>query len=44
MKRVYSRYQSSGLTASLLMDLPAFGHVYPDAEQLTQAIGFLDAR
>ena len=44
MKRVFSRYQSSGLTASLLMDLPAYGHVYPDNVQLGQAIDFLDAR
>jgi len=44
MKRVFSRYQSSGLSAALLMDLPGFAHQYPDAGQLGQAIDFLDAR
>jgi len=44
MKRVYSRYLSTGMTASLLMDLSAFGHEYPNTEQLGQAIDFLDAR
>lgn len=44
MRRVFSRYQSSGLTGSLLMDLPAFGHEYPINAQLAQAIEFLDAR
>jgi len=44
MRRVFSRYQSNGLTASLLMDLPGFAHEYPNAEQLGQAIDFLDGR
>jgi predicted esterase len=44
MRRVFTRYQSGGLTGSLLMDLPAFAHEYPNAEQLGQAIDFLDAR
>jgi predicted esterase len=44
MKRVFSRYQSNGLSASLLMDLPGFAHQYPDAGPLGQAIDFLDAR
>jgi predicted esterase len=44
MRRVFSRYQSIGLRASLLMDLPAFAHEYPNAEQLGLAIDFLDAR
>jgi predicted esterase len=44
MKQVFSRYQSGGLTSSLLMDLPAFAHEYPSAEQLGSAIDFLDAR
>jgi len=44
MKRVYSRYQSNGLTRSLLMDLPDFGHAYPDAGRLAAALDFLDAR
>lgn len=44
MRRVYSIYQSSGLASSLLMDLPAYAHQYPDVEQLGKAIDFLDAR
>lgn len=44
MRRVFSRYQSKGLAASLLMDLPGFAHEYPNVEQLGQAIDFLDAR
>jgi predicted esterase len=44
IRRVFSRYQSIGLTASLLMDLPGFAHEYPNADQLRQAIEFLDAR
>jgi hypothetical protein len=28
----------------MLMDLPGFGHEYPDAEQFGKAIDFLDAR
>jgi hypothetical protein len=44
MKRTFSRYRSKGLDASLLMDLPGFGHEYPTAQQLGQAIDFLDVR
>jgi pimeloyl-ACP methyl ester carboxylesterase len=44
MKNVFKRYQSAGLTSSLLMDLPDFAHEYPDADQLAKAIEFLDAR
>lgn len=44
MRRVFSRYQSNGLIASLLMDLPAFAHEYPNAGQFGQAIDFLDGR
>ena len=44
MRRVFARYRSSGLTRSLLMDLPDFGHAYPDAGQLGEALDFLDAR
>lgn len=42
MKSVYSRYRKKGLDASLLMDIPGYGHEYPDVEQLGQAIAFLD--
>lgn len=44
MRRAYSKYQRAGVTQALLMDLPGLGHEYPNAEQLGQAIDFLDAR
>jgi pimeloyl-ACP methyl ester carboxylesterase len=44
MKRVFAKYQAAGVTHALLMDLPDFGHEYPNAEQLARAIDFLDAR
>lgn len=44
MKRVFSKYQAAGVKNALLMDLPGFGHEYPNAEQLAKAIEFLDAR
>jgi predicted esterase len=44
MRRVYSKYLKAGVTQSLLMDLPGFAHEYPNAEQLAQALDFLDAR
>jgi predicted esterase len=44
MKRLFSKYQAAGVTRSLLMDLPGFAHEYPNADQLAQAIEFLDAR
>ena len=40
---VYKRYLEAGATHSLLMDLPHFGHQYPNAEQLEIAIQYLDA-
>lgn len=44
MRRVYSKYLQAGIRQSLLMDLPGFAHEYPKADQLAQAIEFLDAR
>jgi len=44
MRRVFSKYQAAGVAQVLFMDLPAFGHEYPNAEQLEQAIDFLDSR
>jgi predicted esterase len=44
MRRVFKKYQAAGVHQILLMDLPGFGHEYPNAEQLGQAIDFLDAR
>jgi predicted esterase len=42
-RQVYKRYIDAGATQSLLLDLPHFGHQYPNAEQLETAIKFLDA-
>lgn len=42
MRRVFGKYQAAGATESLLMDLPGFGHEYPDAEVLEAALAFLD--
>jgi hypothetical protein len=44
MKQVYDQYRSNGMTGALLMELPDFGHEYPQARQLEQALAFLDAR
>jgi predicted esterase len=44
MQRMYSKYRQAGVTKSMLMDLPHFGHQFPNAEQLGKAIDFLDAR
>jgi predicted esterase len=44
MRRVYEKYQAAGVAQVLLMDLPAFGHEYPNAEQLGVGLDFLDAR
>ena len=43
MRRVFAQYQRAGATRSLLLDLPGFGHQYPDAGQLERALQFLDA-
>jgi poly(3-hydroxybutyrate) depolymerase len=40
---VSRRYQQSGLSKLLLMDLPDFAHQLPNAAQLTQALAFLAA-
>ena len=40
---VSRRYQQSGVSKLLLMDLPGFAHQLPDAAQLSQALAFLDA-
>ncbi len=44
MRRVVEKYQAAGVHQVLLMDLPGFGHEYPNADQLRQAIDFLDER
>ena len=42
-RAVYHRYREEGVTDSLLMDLPHFGHEYPNAAQFENALRFLDA-
>ena len=44
MQRMYKKYRGAGITQALLMDLRHFGHQFPNAEQLGQAIDFLDVR
>jgi len=44
MRRVFAKYQAAGVTQVSLMDMPGFGHEYPNAGKLGQAIDFLDAR
>ena len=44
MQRVYRNYRQAGVSEAMLMDLPHFGHQFPNAEQLGKAIDFLDAR
>jgi poly(3-hydroxybutyrate) depolymerase len=44
MRRVFERYQRAGASASKLLDLPRFGHEYPDAAALGDALDFLDSR
>jgi predicted esterase len=41
-ERIYKKYKKAGVEQALLMDLPGFGHEYPDATQFEQAIKFLD--
>jgi predicted esterase len=43
MRRVFGRYQRAGVVSVKLMDLPDYGHVYPDAATLDAALEFLDA-
>ena len=44
MQRMYKNYRQAGVSEAMLMDLPHFGHQFPNAEQLGKAIDFLDAR
>ncbi len=41
MRQVSTRYQRAGVTQVLLMDLPDYGHQYPDAGQVDQALDYL---
>lgn len=41
---VYGKYKRAGVEQALLIDLPSFGHEYPDADALARALEFLDAR
>jgi predicted esterase len=40
---VYRKYERAGVEGVLLMDLPKFGHEYPNARELDRAIRFLDS-
>jgi predicted esterase len=40
-RRVYKKYLRAGVSQVLLMDLPSFGHQYPNGEQFNQAVMFL---
>ena len=42
--QVYRSFRKAGLSASRLVDLPGFGHQYPDAAQLDAALALLDRR
>jgi predicted esterase len=42
MRRVFARYGKAGATHVKLMDLPHLGHEYPSADELGEAIDFLD--
>jgi hypothetical protein len=41
---MYVNYRQAGVSEAMLMDLPHFGHQFPNGEQLGTAIDFLDAR
>lgn len=42
VRQVYRNYTAAGVRQTLLLDLPHFGHQYPDPAQLDAALGFLD--
>ena len=41
IRQLSTRYQRAGITQLLLMDLPGYGHQYPDAGQMEQALDYL---
>jgi poly(3-hydroxybutyrate) depolymerase len=41
---VHRRLVAAGITGAHLMDIPGFGHQYPDARQLDDALELLDAQ
>lgn len=41
MRRLFARYQRAGLSNSLMIDQPGFGHEYPDAMILEQSLDYL---
>ena len=41
---VYRRFRAAGIAGAHLMDIPGFGHQYPDARQLDKALELLDAQ
>ena len=40
---VHKRFVTAGIARSHLLDIPGFGHQYPDARQLDDALALLDA-
>jgi predicted esterase len=42
MRHVFAQYQRAGVTSVKLMDLPRYGHTYPDAATLDAALELLD--
>lgn len=44
VREVYAKFLAAGITRPHLIDLPGFGHQYPDAQQLDAALEWLDAR
>jgi predicted esterase len=44
MHSVYTRFIDAGVTRSHLLDLPDFGHEYPDGTDFDAALGLLDRR
>jgi poly(3-hydroxybutyrate) depolymerase len=41
---VHRRFIAAGISGARLLDIPGFGHQYPDAGQLDEALELLDAR
>ena len=41
-RNVLRKYRNAGVEQTLLIDLPRFGHEYPNAHQLARALEFLD--
>lgn len=42
IKAVYKKYRKAGVEQVLLMNMPGFGHDYPNSAQLIEALNYLD--